>query len=470
MPWFARMSYLRRTRRAQATMTSSADARATVDRGIRRHLAPRQLRRRQRAPSGMCPAAGGDQSRQDSAAAESSLASKIGVAGSEPTTSRSRKRALYQAELHPVRRQSTVAYGASTMTRRRGPWTPSTRSNPMSDVADGPETRTIGRPSRADGARRSNELRHRLDDLTPARTTHTWRSGTSVIARRPWPGPPSSANVPVSAQADGACRHRAVERVELGRRRDRRRRRARRRRAGASGSRSGGTTDPRRAVLRERVDATAARAASAMTTHASRASSTPRDEQRRRLVAPGGAAHDVVARRRPGTAPSASACRIRAEHGVTRLAHVPPTTRGTSAAATPGSVRERAPARERPREASGAGRRARAAAGARAPSAARARSARRSRTRARAARSARPSTPGRALRTTFARSWTRIRGMSIPHRADVRARAAERRGVRQRRGGAALAGRAAAAGSRRSGRHRPCRTRGRRSGGRPGRR
>ena len=43
----------------------------------------------------------------------------------------------------------------STTTRRRGPWTPTTRSSSMSDVADGPETRTMGRPSRADGASRS---------------------------------------------------------------------------------------------------------------------------------------------------------------------------------------------------------------------------------------------------------------------------------------------------------------------------
>jgi 4-amino-4-deoxy-L-arabinose transferase-like glycosyltransferase len=38
---------------------------------------------------------------------------------------------------------------------RRGPWTPSTRSSSMSDVADGPETSVIGRPAEAAPARRA---------------------------------------------------------------------------------------------------------------------------------------------------------------------------------------------------------------------------------------------------------------------------------------------------------------------------
>ena len=89
----------------------------------------------------------------------------------------------------------------STTTSRRGPWTPSTRSSSMSR-----RRRRAGdeddRPA-LPGARleRGDELRHRLDDLISARTTQTWRSGTRVSARRPWPGPPSRAIVPVSAHA-----------------------------------------------------------------------------------------------------------------------------------------------------------------------------------------------------------------------------------------------------------------------------
>ena len=40
-----------------------------------------------------------------------------------------------------------------------------------------------------------------VSTIWSARTTQTWRSGTSVSARRPCPGPPSSAIVPVSAHA-----------------------------------------------------------------------------------------------------------------------------------------------------------------------------------------------------------------------------------------------------------------------------
>ena len=45
---------------------------------------------------------------------------------------------------------------------------------------------------------------------------HTCRSGTSVIARRPWPGPWSSTIVPVSAMPSRAPVTTRVERVELG--------------------------------------------------------------------------------------------------------------------------------------------------------------------------------------------------------------------------------------------------------------
>ena len=75
-----------------------------------------------------------------------------------------------------------------------------TRTSSMSEVADGPETRTMGRPPRAEGARRSTSS-GTVSTTCSARTTQTCRSGTSVIARRPWPSAPSNAIVPVSAQA-----------------------------------------------------------------------------------------------------------------------------------------------------------------------------------------------------------------------------------------------------------------------------
>ena len=56
-------------------------------------------------------------------------------------------------------------------------------------------------PVASSGLEEGEELRHGLDDLRPPRTTHTCRSGTSVSARRPCPGPPVSAIVPVSAHA-----------------------------------------------------------------------------------------------------------------------------------------------------------------------------------------------------------------------------------------------------------------------------
>ena len=48
-------------------------------------------------------------------------------------------------------------------------------------------------------------------------TTQTWRSGTSVSARRPCPGPPSSTSVPVSAIASAQAVSAPSSAVELGR-------------------------------------------------------------------------------------------------------------------------------------------------------------------------------------------------------------------------------------------------------------
>ena len=48
----------------------------------------------------------------------------------------------------PVHRHARGAGATTSTSRRRGPWTPSTRSSSMSEVADGPETSVIGRPAR----------------------------------------------------------------------------------------------------------------------------------------------------------------------------------------------------------------------------------------------------------------------------------------------------------------------------------
>jgi hypothetical protein len=76
----------------------------------------------------------------------------------------------------------------------RGPWTPSTRSSSMSEVALGPDTNVSGRAgSRAKIASTTDGTIER------ASTMQTWRSGTSVSARRPQPSPAASTIVPVSA-------------------------------------------------------------------------------------------------------------------------------------------------------------------------------------------------------------------------------------------------------------------------------
>ena len=57
----------------------------------------------------------------------------------------------------------------------------------MSDVADGPETSVIGRPSRAAGASAATAS-GTAGTTWSARTTQTWWSGTSVSARGPQTG------------------------------------------------------------------------------------------------------------------------------------------------------------------------------------------------------------------------------------------------------------------------------------------
>ena len=64
----------------------------------------------------------------------------------------------------------------------------------MSLVADGPLMNVVGRV----GSSRATSS-GTVSTTWSARTTQTCTSGTSVIARRPWSGEPSSAIVPVCA-------------------------------------------------------------------------------------------------------------------------------------------------------------------------------------------------------------------------------------------------------------------------------
>ncbi len=65
-------------------------------------------------------------------------------------------------------------YGPTTKTSSvRGPWTPSTRSSSMSDVAEGPETNVTGRPAAAASARAATASGTPAT-MRSASTTHTW--------------------------------------------------------------------------------------------------------------------------------------------------------------------------------------------------------------------------------------------------------------------------------------------------------
>jgi hypothetical protein len=70
----------------------------------------------------------------------------------------------------------------------------------MSEVADGPDTSVIGRPSPA-ASRSAATASGTPATIAPASTMQMCQSGTSVSARRPERSPPSSTIVPVSAIA-----------------------------------------------------------------------------------------------------------------------------------------------------------------------------------------------------------------------------------------------------------------------------
>ena len=270
--------------------------------------------------------------------------------------------------------------------------------------------------------------------ICSARTTQTWRSGTSVSARRPWPGPPSSAIVPVSAQAaaqvvsapsraSSSCGPRpssTTSSTRVGR---------------SAGSRSPGTTT-RAAPCSASASSTPSTARPGSTTVApvSRTRSTKRATT---ADASAGGGASSVGRCGGGPAPS-SARRMRpSTSSRAALTCLPPLAERLL-----GNARQRrasAPRRRAGRAASGAGRRGRRAAESARPSAARARSARASRRRGRARCSARPSRPGRARRDDLRPLVDEDPRDVDQHRADVGARAAERRGERQRRRRSALA-------------------------------
>ena len=128
------------------------------------------------------------------------------MAGFEPTTSRLPNRALYQAELHPVPAECTAAYAHEH--DDEAPRAVDALDALEADVGRRRRARRRGRSAGPRGRTARAARRARARSRRPARraTTQTWRSGTSVIARRPWPGPPSNAIVPVSAHADGARR------------------------------------------------------------------------------------------------------------------------------------------------------------------------------------------------------------------------------------------------------------------------
>lgn len=65
------------------------------------------------------------------------------------------------------------AYPTSRTSRLRGPWTPSTRLSSMSEVADGPDTKVIGRRSRA-AASSAAIASGTVPTIWEASTTHRW--------------------------------------------------------------------------------------------------------------------------------------------------------------------------------------------------------------------------------------------------------------------------------------------------------
>ena len=200
----------------------------------------------------------------------------------------------------------------------------------MSLVADGPLIQVSGRRGSSSGDRVGDVG----DDLVGARRRRRARSGTRVIARRPWPGRWSSTIVPVSAMPTAAAGDHRVDGVELGGAEARRRRL----RPGTAQGSPGGTTTERPVEQRRHVPADLGRGAA---DDDGAVVLDPLDEQgdARRRGSGRSRWHDP---RRPAAGePSASAARTAARivvagaHGCPRPPAYAPTRRGT----TPGPAR-----------------------------------------------------------------------------------------------------------------------------------
>ena len=105
---------------------------------------------------------------------------------------------------------------ATTTTSRRGPCTPSTRLSSMSLVADGPETRTIGRPSRALGSSAAMSS-GTVSTICVGADHADVEVGNEAERATSLTGTPVERDRARLGAAGGAGRERAVERVELAR-------------------------------------------------------------------------------------------------------------------------------------------------------------------------------------------------------------------------------------------------------------
>ena len=328
----------------------------------------------------------------------------------------------------PVHRHARGA-GATTITsRRRGPCTPSTRSSSMSEVADGPDTSVIGRPSASGVARARDRVGHRGARSCPPRRRTGGRSGTSVSARRPERAPPSSTIVPVSAIASAqpvsTPSSASSSRGESGgRRRPPRRRRSRQAPPGGTAiRRAARRAQPR--PPRRRASPAATRATVAGTRRPARRSARRVAVAERAGAAVARAGPPARGRRRAPSADRARAPRTSSRAAVTAVRHQSRNvSRGTS-----GSSRIARPARQPARL------RQRPAAEPRQPLRALVARLRRERP-----ADDRPSPAPRApacdfcSRTTRPRRWTSTRRDVDLDRADLVAGAAQRRRPRQRR-------------------------------------
>ena len=302
----------------------------------------------------------------------------------------------------------------------------------MSDVADGPETSTSGRPSLAARLEAAHELGNGLDDLLFPHDADV-EIGQQRQRTSPLPRPAVEGDRPGDRAGGGARCERAVELVEL----------LRRKRVVLDELHAGRAQplvevlrdpDPPRALRREHlghggccvVDA----AARSRDSHG-RDPRTPRHSRVRHR------ALDAVEPRDGSRSCAGDGLPHALEHDVTR-GHRTPTTLGTSAEARPAD-RGCAPTHATaPAGSAGSSRRARSASGGNAPAAAPARTRARERKTRPSSFMLAPSGPSRFAADHLRALVHEERRDVDPHRTDVRARAAEGRGERKRGRRAAL--------------------------------